>query len=290
MSLYLLLQTKQQEELERQLIYEYIIPIGVVLIAIFIVYKLARAFQFFYASRYKKPLFNHVYFKLKKLTPLQLSILKNEYTFYRKLSPKHQIYFEHRVATFLKEITFIGKQELQITEQMKVIIAATSTLLNFGFRNYRIKLLDKILLYPTAFYSKLNENMHKGEFNPSYKAIVLSWEDVLHGYSIDNDNFNVAIHEFVHAMHLDCLNQKGLKAAIFINGFSDIAHFIETNEDYKNRLIESEYFRDYAYTNQFEFLSVIIETFIETPSEFKRQFPELYRLVKRMLNFNFANY
>ena len=290
MLLQLLLQTKQQEELERQLIYEYIIPIGVVLIAIFIVHKLVRAFQFFYASRFKKPLFNHVYFKLRKLTPLQLSILKNEYTFYRKLSPKHQVYFEHRVATFLKEITFIGKQELQITEQMKVIIAATSTLLNFGFRNYRIKLLDKILLYPTAFYSKLNENMHKGEFNPSYKAIVLSWEDVLHGYSIDNDNFNVAIHEFVHAMHLDCLNQKGLKAAIFINGFSDIAHFIETNEDYKNRLIESEYFRDYAYTNQFEFLSVIIETFIETPGEFKRQFPELYRLVKRMLNFNFANY
>ena len=39
MSLYLLLQTKQQEELERQLIYEYIIPIGVVLIAIFVIYK-----------------------------------------------------------------------------------------------------------------------------------------------------------------------------------------------------------------------------------------------------------
>ena len=283
------LQTKQ-EILEQQIIHTYIIPIGVVIIALFVFYRIFKIIQFYYASKYKKPLYNHLYFRLKKLTPLQLSILKNQYTFFRKLSPKHQTYFEHRVAVFIKEHEFIGKQNLEITDEMKVIIAATSTMLNFGFRNYRIKLLDKILIYPGEFYSKMNDSMHKGEFNPAYRAIIFSWEDVLHGYSIENDNFNLAIHEFVHAIHLDCLNQKELKAAIFINGFSDIVHFLETKPDYKKQLVESKYFRDYAYTNQFEFLSVIIETFIETPEAFKSQFPELYILVKRMLNFNFANY
>lgn len=290
MLLQLLFQTKQQEEFEAYLIYKFIIPIGVVLILLFIIYRLQRLFQFLYVSKYRKPVFNHFYFRLKRLTPLQLSILKNQYSFYSKLSPKYQSYFEHRVAVFINQTQFIGKQELKITEEMKIIIAATATMLNFGFRNYKIGLLDKVLLYPEAFFSKLNQNLHKGEFNPSYKAIVLSWEDVLHGYSIENDNFNVAIHEFVHAMHLDCLNQKGLKAAIFINGFSDIAHFLETNPNYKQNVVNSKYFRAYAYTNQFEFLSVVIESFIETPEQFNSQFPELYAMVKRMLNFNFANY
>jgi hypothetical protein len=46
----------------------------------------------------------------------------------------------------------------------------------------------------------------------------------------------------------------------------------------------------YAFTNQFEFLAVVIESFIETPQEFKLQFPELYFKIRQMLNFNFAGY
>ncbi|WP_410603855.1 zinc-dependent peptidase, partial [Bacillus sp. SIMBA_008] len=46
-----------------------------------------------------------------------------------------------------------------------------------------------------------------------------------------------------------------------------------------------EYFREYAYTNKFEFLAVILEHFFETPEIFKREFPELYLNVKTMINF-----
>jgi hypothetical protein len=54
--------------------------------------------------------------------------------------------------------------------------------------------------------------------------------------------------------------------------------------------MDSSYFRDYAFTNQFEFLAVIIENFIETPLEFKSHFPDLYAQVKQLLNFNFSKY
>ncbi|MGB6269929.1 MAG: zinc-dependent peptidase, partial [Olleya sp.] len=231
-----------------------------------------------------------LYFKLKKLNPAQFSILKNEFSFFKKLSPKHQSYFEHRVVKFIDSNQFIGKEDLIITDQMRVLVAATATMLTFGFRKYKIKLLDKVILYPKAFYSNTNQELHKGEFNPGYNAIVFSWEDFLYGYSIENDNYNLAIHEFVHAIHLDNLKERGPKAAIFLNSFADIAAFLDYNKTYKDRLITSEYFRDYAYTNQFEFVSVIIETFIETPNQFKSQFPEIYTKVKQMLNFNFAGY
>ena len=286
----LLLSLIQQNTKEKVLIYKYILPIGSLIIVGFIVYRAFSIFHFYYASKYKKPLFNHIYFKINKPSSEQLSILKSEFTFYRRLTLKEQKFFEHRVAYFIKSHEFIGKKGLEVTERMKVIIAATATMLTFGFRNYRISLLNKILLYPEAFFSEINKTMHKGEFNPAFNAIVFSWEDLEFGYSIDNDNFNLAIHEFVHAIHFDSLRQRDTRSAIFINGFSEIAHFLENNEDYRRRLIASKYFRDYAYTNQYEFLSVLIESFLETPQELKIHFPEIYGKTKQMLNFNFAGY
>ncbi|NRA91806.1 MAG: hypothetical protein HRU26_03820 [Psychroserpens sp.] len=40
---------------------------------------------------------------------------------------------------------------------------------------------------------------------------------------------------------------------------------LDNNEALKLKLVNSSYLRDYAYTNQFEFLAVIIESFIDTP-------------------------
>jgi len=65
---------------------------------------------------------------------------------------------------------------------------------------------------------------------------------------------------------------------------------LSKNEPLRKDLIASKYFRDYAFTNQFEFFAVIVETFIETPKLFKSQFPNIYNKTKQILNFNFAGY
>ncbi|WP_418264159.1 zinc-dependent peptidase [Flavobacterium faecale] len=44
------------------------------------------------------------------------------------------------------------------------------------------------------------------------------------------------------------------------------------------------YFQLYAYSNPFEFLAVILEHFFETPQMFKKQHPELFASVSRMIN------
>ncbi|MNE98397.1 Protein MtfA [compost metagenome] len=53
-------------------------------------------------------------------------------------------------------------------------------------------------------------------------------------------------------------------------------------------LISKEYFRAYAYENQFEFLAVVLEHFFESPEIFQKEFPELYERVRRMINFTFV--
>lgn len=288
-NLYMVLQTEQQKY-EWELIYNYVIPIGVVIIALFILYRLVRIFLYFYATKFKKPIISHIYFKLSKLNPKQRSILKSEYSFFRKLSEKQQRYFEHRVASFIKNTEFIGKQELVITEEMKVLIAATSTMLTFGFNKYLLDIIRTVIIYPKAYYSQINEAYHKGETNPQLKAIVFSWEDFKQGYKIGDDNLNLGIHEFGHAIHINASINGNLNSMIFNNGFDSLTTYLQNNQPIRENLIASKYFRTYAYTNHYEFFAVLLENFIETPAEFKSQFPELYKYMREMLNFKFAGY
>lgn len=249
-------------------------------------------FEMAYVEYFRKKLFyNHIYIFKKTLEPNQKRILKRNFRFYDRLSHKQKNHFEHRVSKLLKDKEFIGK-DIDVTEEMKIIIAATQTKLTFGLRDYRIGTVERIIFYPSEFYSRTNKAYHKGEFNLGYKALVFSWEDIVYGYEVHNDNINLAIHEFIHAIHFYYLSarRKSTSAAIFIDSYIELTEALDKDNALKKKLIDSKYLRDYAYTNQFEFLAVIIETFIETPQEFKSQFPEIYMKVKGMLNFNFSGY
>lgn len=254
------------------------------------IFRLVEGFWVEYID--PKPFFRHFYIYKRTLSKSQKNKLKNKFSFYAKLSNKDKRIFEHRVSKFLKQHYFESRQDEEITETKKILIAATAIMLTFGYRNYTINTVEGFIIYPGAFYSRTNKAYHKGEFNLGLKIIVLSWKDFLEGYDISNDNFNLGIHEFVHAMHLEFIRTRttNISAAIFINAFNELRAFLDSNIVYKEKLIASRYIRDYGYTNQFEFAAVIVESFIETPKKFKQQFPEMYGYVKQMLNFNFSNY
>lgn len=280
----------EHEIYELALIHKYVIPIGIALIAMFIGLRLLKLIDFYSAIGLKRPLCNHMYFRLKKLTAAQRFILINNQPFYNKLSKTQQRHFEHRLVHFIDKVTFVGKDNLVVTEKMKVLIAATATMLTFGFRRYLLSIIKTVLMYPKPYYSSINETYHKGETNPKFSAIVFSWEDFERGYSVGNDNLNLGIHEFGHAIHLNAAISKDLSSVLFNRGFDKLTSYLKHNESVRQQLIASKYFRSYAYTNQFEFFAVLLENFIETPKEFKAQFPVLYKTMRDMLNFKFAGY
>lgn len=268
------------------------IILGVLLSALgfLIFYYAFRLVEMGYVLKYKKPMYNHFYLRLRKLSKTQKDILITQFSFFKKLNDKEKIYFEHRVASFIEDKDFIGRDSLIINDEMKVLISATAIMLTFGFRDFYISLISKIVIYPKKFYSNMNEAYHKGEFNPKLKAMVISWEDFKAGYAIHNDNLNLGIHELTHAIHLNSMKERDVSSTIFSDSFKELTTLLHSNESLRETIIDSEYFRNYAYTNQFEFLAVIIENFIETPTVFKSKFPEVYAKVKQMLNFNIAGY
>ena len=177
-----------------------------------------------------------------------------------------------------------------VTEEMRVLISATAVMLTFGFRDFYIGLISKIVVYPEKFYSNINKEYHKGEFNPKFKALVLSWQDFKAGFGMLDDNLNLGIHEFAHAIHLNSIKERDVSSAIFSDTFKELSLLLAEKENLRKQLMASKYFRKYAYTNQFEFLAVAIEHFFETPEDFKSKFPEVYFKVKQMLNFNISGY
>jgi len=242
-------------------------------------------FEFLYGRIFHKPFYVHYYPSPKNLARNQYEILFNEFPFYKKLSPKRRAYFEHRTASFIERYEFIGKDGFEVDERVKVLISATSVMLTFGMRTYLYKVFDKIIIYPSSYYSTINETYHKGEFNPNMKAVVFSWEDFETGLLYNNDNINLGLHEFTHVLNFQGLKSEDASSLIFARFFNEIRK--EANHaPNRARLMASGYFREYAYTNDFEFLAVILEHFFETPEKFKSEFPELFHKVKRMINFS----
>ncbi len=243
-----------------------------------------------YVLKHRKPYYVHFYWFKRRLSKDQKQILKTKFRFYNKLTDKNKRYFEHRVASFIIDKDFIGRGGLVVNDEIKVLLAATAVMLTFGFRDFYIGLISKIVVYPTKFYSKSNNAYHKGEFNPKLKALVLSWEDFVKGFDIDNDNLNLGIHEFTHAIHINSIKERDISSTIFSDSFKELSELLSKDETLRNTITSSKYFRKYAYTNQFEFLAVAIENFIETPHDFKHEFPQVYAKIKQMLNFNYAGY
>lgn len=238
----------------------------------------------FYMLIFQKPVYVHFYPSPKKLPDTHRYML-NKFSFYRRLPEKKKAYFEHRVSQFINKYTFYGKQELAVTEEMRVMIAATYVTLTFGFRVYLFNVFDKIIIYPDSYKSAIHEQLHNGEFNPRVKAIVFSWAHFQQGYGSDTDNLNLGIHEFAHALHYYGLKKRDNGAALFAHKYERILKEIQHPAN-RLKLMNSGYFRNYAYTNNFEFIAVLLEHFFETPQVFKREFPVLFEHVRIMINYN----
>ncbi|MGC4040400.1 MAG: zinc-dependent peptidase [Flavobacterium sp.] len=230
-----------------------------------------------------RPMFIHFYFWKQDISPGQEYLLRQKLSFYQKLDAKQKTYFNHRVARFLDKYQIIGRDGFLVTQEVETLIAATYVMLTFGMRRFLVDTFDKIIVYPEVYLSTQTQEYYKGEFNPRMKAVVFSWEDFVSGYEISNDNLNLGIHEFSHVIHHHSLNRNDASSLAFKKHHAQLIKEVNHPPNMQ-MLIDSDYFRIYAYTNHYEFISVIIEHFFESPVEFHRRFPALYLNVSRMLN------
>ena len=208
-------------------------------------------------------------------------ILLKYFKFYQALSPEAQVTFEQKVALFIYSKQFIPRDISEVTLEAKVLIAASAVQLTFGLPDYPIRHFNKILVYPNDYYSRITKRFHKGEVNPMFGIIVLSWQSFVDGYIDANDAFNLGLHEMAHALRLETLMRKTetiLDEDVF-EEFDDHADRVCMQME----VAPNNVIRPYACRNKHEFFSVAVENFFERPTEFYADLPAVYMILSKIL-------
>jgi hypothetical protein len=210
----------------------------------------------------------------KRLPRLQKDILY-KYPFFKTLDLKDQRQFEHRVKSFISDKDFKHRHKNKVTDEQKVLIAAVACRLSFGRRSYLFPLLSTILIFDEAFESPTNNNKHKGEYNPRAKVLALSWQDFIQGMDDVSDNIHLGLHEFTHVMHFESEKYTDVDAIRYLKYHKKILRELMKPET-REQVDSTGFFRDYAFTNQYEFMAVLTEYYFESNALFKKEFPAMY--------------
>jgi MtfA peptidase len=193
-----------------------------------------------------------------------------------------------QALVFLAEKSFIGAHGLEVTDRMRLAIAAQACVpvLELGLDWYAG--WSGIVVYPGDFRvrrKELDEDgvLHEWEDDLAGEAmpggpVVLSWDATAHDVAI-----NVVIHEFAHK--LDMLNgaadglpplHVGMDRARWHEAFK-VAY--EGFCDAVDRDRET-WLDPYASESPAEFFAVVSEAFFEDPQETRRRYPDVYDQLK----------
>lgn len=254
---------------------------------------LAAAFFGFLYLRYRKDVNEGIALAGQKAAPLRTKvfpvpqryrdILMKYFPYYQKLSPENKAAFEKKLVRFLYGKRFIPRNVSEVTIEAKVLIAASAVQLTFGLPNIYLRHFHTILVYPNDYYSSITRRYHKGEVNPLFGMIVLSWQSFVDGYIYPTDSFNLGLHEMAHALRLENIvrnEEYQFFDEALMEKFDEFAHNFCHGPEQPGH----EFLRPYACTNVHEFFSVSVENFFERASQFKNTLPELYDILTKLLN------
>ncbi|MBB3033487.1 M90 family metallopeptidase [Alteriqipengyuania lutimaris] len=228
------------------------------------------------------------------LTPKQRAVVERLVPLVRRLPAPVRSALEGKINLFLDQITFRGQNGLEVSEDMKLSIAAQACLLVVNSPVW-YDTLRNVLIYPSAFLT--NRDTHDGNFVHENRhatlgeswargPVILSWDHALQGGLDAEDGHNVVIHEFAH--QLDGLSghtngipilRKGQAYAgwerAMLDAFEDQVQRVENGQP---TLIDP-----YGATSHQEFFAEAIVTFFERPRAMREQMPALYDQLAKLL-------
>ena len=248
-------------------------------IGAFIVYRFDSELKkgYDYAGQAAAPLRS----KILPVPQTYRDILQKYFPYYRQLDDIAKNKFAEKVCHFIYAKRFIPRNIDEVTIEAKVLIAATAVQLTFGLTNVYLQHFNKILVYPNDYYSSITKRFHKGEVNPRFGIIVISWQSFVDGFIYPTDAVNLGLHEMAHALRLENIIRNEEYQ------FFDDAMVKKFDENARRfcRVVNwaETFFRPYACANEHEFFSVAVENFFERPREFKASMPELYEILCGLL-------
>jgi Mlc titration factor MtfA (ptsG expression regulator) len=220
-------------------------------------------------------------------------ILRERVPLVRKLPQHLQMQLKKHMQVFIAEKSFLGCAGLQITEEMRVVIAAQACLLILNRATDYFANVRQILVYPGAFVVHRTSVDSAGVQREQRQAlsgeswsqgqVILSWQDTLEGAAVPDDGRNVVIHEFAH--QLDQENGAAVGApppALGDAGHDPQRWSLVFHAAYAQLQAEARHgveglLDHYGAKDPAEFFAVASEAFFEQPQALDTDYPALYR-------------
>ena len=221
--------------------------------------------------------------KLLPVPPQYRHVLEKYFTYYQKLTDLDKSRFERKLCNFMYGKRFIPRNVEEVTLEARVLIAATAIQLTFGLSEIYLRHFRTILVYPTDYYSTITRRFHRGEVNPMFGIIVLSWQSFVDGFIYPESGVNLGLHEMAHALRLENIIRNE-EYQFFDEDLLEQLDSLAKSVCSRIENWDDEILRPYACTNKHEFFSVAVENFFERPVILKASMPELYTILAKLLN------
>ncbi len=189
----------------------------------------------------------------------------------------------------LDEKRFEGCGGLEMSDEIRVTIAAQAAVLLLHRDTAFYPTLKTILVYPRAYVAQSLRRNPDGTFTEGPQgrlgeswfrgSLVLSWDDVVRGAADEIDGHNVVLHEFAHQLDGEATGMDGAPALPTASRYRDWARVLSgeyaelTSEVHRGHRTLLD---PYGSTNPAEFFAVATEVFFERPGAMRAQNPELY--------------
>ena len=219
-----------------------------------------------------------------------LDAIRRNVRFFSRLSTSDQAELLGHIQVFLAEKRFEGCDGLEITDEVRVTIAAQACLLLLHRKTDYFPHLVTVLVYPSTYVAKERRHVHGevwqegkmarlGETGRWLGAIVLAWDAVKLGAADPADGKNVVLHEFAHQLDYENYAEDGAPALATRDQQlswqevmrAEFALLRTAEETGIPTLLDT-----YGATNPAEFFAVATEAFFMRPCALRACHPKLY--------------
>ena len=219
------------------------------------------------------------------------SVLEDSIPLYRRLPSDDREELHGHVQVLLAEKHFEGTAGLEVTDRMRLVVAAQAGILLLHRSTDYFPKLVSVLLYPGEYSVQeeievddgLVDEIDEARVGESWQTgtLILSWEDVER--DLASDLQNVVLHEFAHQLDAESGETNGAPiladrelrqrwADAMSDAFERLTDAVGRNEE---TLLDP-----YGTEDPAEFLAVATEAFFRLPNEPEEEEPALYAVLR----------
>ncbi len=215
----------------------------------------------------------------QSLPAAQRTWLADHAAVYAAASAEARARFERDVRFLLADLTFEAVDGVDLTEELRLAVAAGGATLLHGRPEWELPLNRTILFVPRTFdeaYGDEEAGVYDGMVH-AQGPVVLAADAALAGWR-RADGSNVILHELAHLFDIDGTGADGVPT--FLDRASTGAWLALADAEMRKARTGKSVLRSYAAFDRAELFAVSTEQFFERPARLRARHPELFEALE----------